>query len=427
MDRNQVSGKNFTDVRKCGRFHHLLSQFLALRVTPSIWKKKSQESKNKGNKTHNIQQKTSGSSANSTSANMRDSAEGPKEEEEKPSASALEQPAILQEVACQSVLPELVTPPPACESQPEPDEKPEATNCEANDVEEEEEEEDDDDDDDELEEEGEEEADMPNENSVKEPEIRCDEKPEDLLEEPKDISEETLEDCSEVAPVIRIPKTKEESNGDIFEAFMFPCQHCERKFTTKQGLERHMHIHISTVNHAFKCKYCGKAFGTQINRRRHERRHEAGLKRKTGPTLQPSEDLADGRVSGESVAPKDELHPPYLGQNCLILNSEKASQETVNSSVIEENGEVKALHPCKYCKKVFGTHTNMRRHQRRVHERHLIPKGVRRKGGLHEEPQPPAEQAQPPRTSMYQAQSQRRKGKQMMCTSWIFLAISLKT
>ncbi|XP_055240922.1 PR domain zinc finger protein 2 isoform X2 [Gorilla gorilla gorilla] len=362
-------------------------------------KKKSQENKNKGNKIQDIQLKTS--EPDFTSANMRDSAEGPKEDEEKPSASALEQPATLQEVASQEVPPELATPAPAWEPQPEPDERLEAAACEVNDLGEEEEEEEEEDeeeeeeeeDDDELEDEGEEEASMPNENSVKEPEIRCDEKPEDLLEEPKTTSEETLEDSSEVTPAMQIPRTKEEANGDVFETFMFPCQHCERKFTTKQGLERHMHIHISTVNHAFKCKYCGKAFGTQINRRRHERRHEAGLKRKPSQTLQPSEDLADGKASGENVASKDDSSPPNLGPDCLIMNSEKASQDTINSSVVEENGEVKELHPCKYCKKVFGTHTNMRRHQRRVHERHLIPKGVRRKGGL-EEPQPPAEQAQ---------------------------------
>lgn len=253
-------------------------------------------------------------------------------------------------------------------------------------MEEEEEEEDD-----ELEEE---EADVPNESAVTEPEIRCDEKLEDLLEEPKS-TRESLEDPPEVTAVSRIRKTKEEANGDVFETFMFPCQHCERKFTTKQGLERHMHIHISTVSHAFKCKYCGKAFGTQINRRRHERRHEAGLKRKPSLAPQPPEDPADGRGCADGAPPKGASSPPTLGQDCLALNSEKVSQETVNSSVVEENGEVKELHPCKYCKKVFGTHTNMRRHQRRVHERHLIPKGVRRKGGLLEEPQPPAEQAQP--------------------------------
>ncbi|PNJ17205.1 PRDM2 isoform 13, partial [Pongo abelii] len=72
---------------------------------------------------------------------MRDSAEGPKEDEEKPSASALEQPATLQEVASQEVPPELATPAPAWEPQPEPDEQLEAAACEVNDLGEEEEEE----------------------------------------------------------------------------------------------------------------------------------------------------------------------------------------------------------------------------------------------------------------------------------------------
>ncbi|KAB0344149.1 hypothetical protein FD754_021075 [Muntiacus muntjak] len=314
----------------------------------------------------------------------------PKDEDEKPSASTTEQPALPQEVVSQDVPPEVALPPPAHEPQTGPDAELEAALCEANEVVEEEEEEEEEE---ELEEEGDEATDVPNESSLREPEIRCDEKPEDLLEEPKTVSKETLEDSAEAAPVVKTPRAREEANGDVFETFLFPCQHCERKFTTKQGLERHMHIHMSTVNHAFKCKYCGKAFGTQINRRRHERRHEAGLKRKP-------EDPASGKASSDGAPPQDDTQPPSLGQDGLTLSSEKASQDSVTPSVVEENGEAKELHPCKYCKKVFGTHTNMRRHQRRVHERHLIPKGVRRKGGLLEEPQPPAEQA-PPAPSVY--------------------------
>ncbi|XP_051029577.1 PR domain zinc finger protein 2 isoform X3 [Phodopus roborovskii] len=358
-------------------------------------KKKSQENKNKGIRTQATQLKAG--DPDSSFANMRGSAEGPKEEDERPLASAPEQPALLPEVTSQDAVPQVAIPLPACEPQPEPDGKQEVTDCEINDLEEEEEEDEEEEleeeEEEELEEDGEEEADTLNERCVNEPEIRCEEKPEDLLEEPQDISNETCEDSPDAAPLLHIPRTREEANGDVFETFMFPCQHCERKFATKQGLERHMHIHMSTINHAFKCKYCGKAFGTQINRRRHERRHEAGLKRRPSVTLQPSEDLDDGKV--ENVTSKDESGSPQVGQDCLILNSEKTSQEIINSSFVEENGEVKELHPCKYCKKVFGTHTNMRRHQRRVHERHLIPKGVRRKGGFLEEPQPPAEQAAP--------------------------------
>ena len=201
---------------------------------------------------------------------------GPKDEDENPSASTAEQPAFPEEAVSQDVPPELALPPPAHEPQTGPDAELEAALCEANEVVEEEEEEEEE----ELEEEGDEAADVPNESSLRELEIRCDEKPEDLLEEPKTVSKETRADSVEASPVMKTPRAREETNGDVFETFLFPCQHCERKFTTKQGLERHMHIHMSTVNHAFKCKYCGKAFGTQINRRRHERRHEAGLKRK---------------------------------------------------------------------------------------------------------------------------------------------------
>ncbi|XP_052033943.1 PR domain zinc finger protein 2 isoform X4 [Apodemus sylvaticus] len=362
-------------------------------------KKKSQENKNKGIRTQATQLKSS--ELDSTFVNMRGSAEGPKEEDERPLASAPEQPALLPEVVSQDAVPQVAIPLPACESQPEADGK-QVIDCEVNNTkgeeEEEEELEEEEGEEEELGEDGEEEADMPDESSVKEPEIRCEEKPEDLLEEPQSVSNETSEDFPDGAPPLHIPRTREEANGDVLETFMFPCQHCERKFATKQGLERHMHIHISTINHTFMCKYCGKMFGTQINRRRHERRHETGLKRRPSMTLQPSEDPDDGK--GDSVTSKDDSSPPQLGQDCLILNSEKTSQEILNSSFVEENGEVKELHPCKYCKKVFGTHTNMRRHQRRIHERHLIPKGVRRKGGLLEEPQPPAEQA-PPSQNVY--------------------------
>ncbi|KAI4875072.1 hypothetical protein NFI96_033367, partial [Prochilodus magdalenae] len=71
--------------------------------------------------------------------------------------------------------------------------------------------------------------------------------------------------------------------------------------------------------------------------------------------------------------------PPQQGTEAL---SKETVVEPDQPYVLDENGESKELHPCKYCNKVFGTHTNMRRHQRRIHERHLMPKGVRRKGIL---------------------------------------------
>ncbi|XP_077168746.1 PR domain zinc finger protein 2 isoform X2 [Paroedura picta] len=373
-------------------------------------KKKSQEAKNKAKKATDKKQKTV---SDIILADMRDPKDGRKQEDASPSVSAvlsLEQTAVIQEMVNQDTLPNLVVSSPVNDPHTMTEEKQEAIVCESevleergvleevvgeeeeDDEEDEEEEEEEEQQPEELEEEEEEEEDA---NLPKEiPEMETMSLGEDRLEsveEQSSISEESPESSPKKKSMVKFPRVQEESDGLVQGTFMYPCQHCERKFTTKQGLERHMHIHISAISHAFKCRYCGKAFGTQINRRRHERRHEAGPRRKSFPTLGPAV-LSDGssksQAVGEDGGVKEEISPK---QDLTSLDNNKVSQETSNSVILEEIREPKEMHPCKYCRKVFGTHTNMRRHQRRVHERHLIPKGVRRKP---EEPQVPAEQTQ---------------------------------
>uniref|UniRef100_A0A6I8QA33 PR domain containing 2, with ZNF domain n=1 Tax=Xenopus tropicalis TaxID=8364 RepID=A0A6I8QA33_XENTR len=218
----------------------------------------------------------------------------------------------------------------------------------------------------------------------------------EMFEEIKSTSDETPEGSPKKKLTAKISKPKVDVNGELTEGFMYPCQHCERKFTTKQGLERHMHIHVSTVNHAFKCRYCGKAFGTQINRRRHERRHEAGPKRKT-LIVSTSSEFGQKHII-DSLNATEENNSPRI--HCKTNESDREM-----SFLSDENCESREMHPCKYCKKIFGTHTNMRRHQRRVHERHLIPKGVRRKGSLLEDPQLQTEQT-PPAENIYVANTE---------------------
>ncbi|CDQ65803.1 unnamed protein product [Oncorhynchus mykiss] len=172
------------------------------------------------------------------------------------------------------------------------------------------------------------------------------------------------------------PDPDPDLEGDPHGEESHPCQHCERHFSTKQGLERHTHIH-ATANqqtHTFKCRYCGKSFGSQVGRRRHERRHENGPKNK-------------GQRPGSLAGTATLLTP--LGQagpmGSLEVVRKDPAAESDRPFIVDENGETKELHPCKYCNKAFGTHTNMRRHQRRIHERHLLPKGIRRKGMLLQE------------------------------------------
>ncbi|KAJ8400706.1 hypothetical protein AAFF_G00394750 [Aldrovandia affinis] len=190
---------------------------------------------------------------------------------------------------------------------------------------------------------------------------------------------------------------------------LFPCPHCERHFATKQGLERHTHIHVSANlhTHTFKCRYCGKSFGSQAGRRRHERRHENGPKKKpdslAGTTSSLSPSLQTDSVNSDLTTVPGRLlivGPRISGVNpeCSGEGEKREGEkqdsvaEVERAFLLDENGESKELHPCKYCRKAFSSHTNMRRHQRRIHERHLLPKGVRRKGSLLQEVQPSPQQ-----------------------------------
>lgn len=177
----------------------------------------------------------------------------------------------------------------------------------------------------------------------------------------------------------------------------YHCQYCECQFSTKYSLEHHINTHNIRKHQTltFKCRYCAKQFGSQVGKRRHERRHEngsKGLKRpgllaRTAFLLSPS-GCNDTPISGSATSPSPPIissqnSPPQLNSD---VSTKDARVEPNQSLVMEENGELKELHPCKYCNKAFGTHTNMRRHQRRIHERHLMPKGVRKKGLLQDIP-----------------------------------------
>ncbi|XP_075046026.1 PR domain zinc finger protein 2 isoform X2 [Mixophyes fleayi] len=313
------------------------------------------------------------------SAEMKDSPDAPNEEDAKPLGSpvlSLEQTAVIQEMVNYNVLPEHISIPTPKLLKIADQKSVEDDTIEQEIVE-----------------------DLHKESSERES-VNQEEDSAEMLDDFRSTSDETPEGSPKKRPV-KTSKPKGDVNGDSPEAFMFPCQHCERKFTTKQGLERHMHIHVSSVNHAFKCRYCGKAFGTQINRRRHERRHEAGPKRKTLVLSTSGEFGQTHKHIIDSLKATDEYSSSRL--QCKLTDSDR---ETSHSVLSEENGESsRELHPCKYCKKVFGTHTNMRRHQRRVHERHLIPKGVRRKGHLLEDPKLKSEQS-PPAENIYVANTE---------------------
>ncbi|XP_070766848.1 PR domain zinc finger protein 2 [Enoplosus armatus] len=125
----------------------------------------------------------------------------------------------------------------------------------------------------------------------------------------------------------------------------FPCQHCERHFTSKQGLERHMHIHALANNeaHTYKSNKSSMSFGSNLGQLQHEK-------------MKPLD--SEGSVI--------QLHTSSpTSSNTSVLS---AGDHTAQP---DKQGVLDGHHACKYCEKIFTTHTNKRRHERRIHEQHM--------------------------------------------------------
>lgn len=128
------------------------------------------------------------------------------------------------------------------------------------------------------------------------------------------------------------------------DCYSFPCQHCERHFTSKQGLERHMHIHTVANSEA------------QANK---SHKSEASCS------------LNVGHVQNEKTKPLDSegtVMPHASSPNSSNTPNLSAGDHTAQPN---KQGLSDAHHGCKYCEKMFTTHTNKRRHERRIHEQHL--------------------------------------------------------
>ncbi|XP_044067087.1 PR domain zinc finger protein 2 [Siniperca chuatsi] len=125
----------------------------------------------------------------------------------------------------------------------------------------------------------------------------------------------------------------------------FPCQHCERHFTSKQGLDRHMHIHAIANNeaHPYKSNMSNMSFGSNLGQLQHEK-------------MKP--------LDSEDSVMQLHISSPTSSNTSILSAGDHTAQA-------DEQGVLDDHHACKYCEKIFTTHTNKRRHERRIHEQHL--------------------------------------------------------
>lgn len=187
----------------------------------------------------------------------------------------------------------------------------------------------------------------------------------------------------------------------------FPCPRCERRFTSSQGLQRHIQTHALSTCHTqrFKCNRCRRTFSTLFSRRRHEKRHETKNKKMNDLTIATCTASQNVPGSGESLKTASQIPQPNKSIN--VADGEQKD---------DKNSDFKTSHVCKYCKKAFRTQTSLRRHQHRIHERQLLPRGVYKKIKITQAPegQQLVETAQDCQTANPQCAEDIDKGKEYM-------------
>ncbi|CAJ1085493.1 PR domain zinc finger protein 2 isoform X2 [Xyrichtys novacula] len=126
----------------------------------------------------------------------------------------------------------------------------------------------------------------------------------------------------------------------------FPCQHCERHFASKQGLERHMHIHTLTDGEPHKYRTnSNMSVGSNLGQLQHEKSKS---------------------LDSEGCVMQLHILSPTSSSTSIL----SAGDNTVQP---DKEGVSDDHHACNYCEKIFTTHTNKRRHERRIHKQHLQP------------------------------------------------------
>ncbi|KAM6981803.1 PR domain zinc finger protein 2 [Tautogolabrus adspersus] len=123
----------------------------------------------------------------------------------------------------------------------------------------------------------------------------------------------------------------------------FPCQHCERHFTSKQGLVQHIHMLLNNEAHTHKSNSKNMSYSAHLGQLQNE---------KTTP------------LDSESPVMQINSSSPISFDTSILSAEDDTAQP--DKQVVSEG-----LYAWNYCEKISTKHTNKQLYERRIHKNHL--------------------------------------------------------
>lgn len=153
--------------------------------------------------------------------------------------------------------------------------------------------------------------------------------------------------------------TGERTRAPAARRTTYPCERCERRFTSKVALAGHVNkVHLRT--RPFVCDICGKGFYAQCNLREHAVVH-------TGARREQCETCGARFVCRKTLVQHVRLHSGERPYPCALCPERfvSASRRATHAARVHE----RRAHSCALCSKAFWRRSTLTAHVRHVHER----------------------------------------------------------
>ncbi len=140
----------------------------------------------------------------------------------------------------------------------------------------------------------------------------------------------------------------------------FACRHCDKAFTARSSLLRHMQLH--TGQFSFYCDECRKGFNTKGHYKDHVSKHQGSAKKVAKPFACSQCDKAF--TARRSLLRHKQIHTGKFKFYCAPCQKGFYQKQDYTGHI---NKHIGRSFPCQYCSSRFAFENGLKAHVRKFH------------------------------------------------------------